>query len=379
VTGKYIITVRGRDVGEGPWTSRKAATRFLNTEVGARGARVVRIVHTARKAAMSRKKNRDPQSMWNIFANGERVGGTIYAPADVTAAELKSQLTAKAKVGSVRDFIGVYPEGIKLVKEPGLYYPGYGIHTTPPAGWKGRVMANPRAKPTAVLLAHDANPDLADRGGYWAGDPGGPRRQTVPVSSFEEASRVCQAYIGKHELGGGNWTGGAIYDGRGKQIAYVSYNGRVWPGKASEWKPGAKEIPLKKQNPGRRLRWHNPPDAKIVKFVPDGDGAYGFEGSALQRRVRCDFWDLEAPAGVTGADLTESLALAVLADARKKGREVILDTVDVTEEGGGRYQVMAYTVADERTLKVAEAYMAKHPTYFASAPARFDVYAHRPR
>ena len=38
---------------------------------------------------------------------------------------------------------------------------------------------------------------------------------------------MCLNYINVFELGGGNWDGGQIYDGN-KQIALVSYNGRVW-------------------------------------------------------------------------------------------------------------------------------------------------------
>lgn len=41
-----------------------------------------------------------------------------------------------------------------------------------------------------------------------------------PVSPWHCAS-------GFHELGGGNWTGGQVFDG-GTQIAYISYNGRAW-------------------------------------------------------------------------------------------------------------------------------------------------------
>jgi len=49
----------------------------------------------------------------------------------------------------------------------------------------------------------------------------------VPISSFEEASSIVRKFIDKNDLGGGNWTGGQIYK-NGKEIAYVSYNGRVW-------------------------------------------------------------------------------------------------------------------------------------------------------
>ncbi len=50
---------------------------------------------------------------------------------------------------------------------------------------------------------------------------------TLSVASFEEASQACQDYIGKYDLGNGNWTGGQIFEQK-QQIARVSYNGRVW-------------------------------------------------------------------------------------------------------------------------------------------------------
>ncbi len=48
----------------------------------------------------------------------------------------------------------------------------------------------------------------------------------VPVADFAEASKVCREYIEANDLGGGNWTGGAIMQD-GKRIATVSYNGRI--------------------------------------------------------------------------------------------------------------------------------------------------------
>jgi hypothetical protein len=47
------------------------------------------------------------------------------------------------------------------------------------------------------------------------------------VASWQEASAACDAYIAQYHLGGGNWTGGQIYE-QGQQLARVSYNGRVW-------------------------------------------------------------------------------------------------------------------------------------------------------
>ncbi len=49
----------------------------------------------------------------------------------------------------------------------------------------------------------------------------------VRVETLHEASVKCRQFIDENGLGGGNWAGGQIFDG-GKQIARVSYNGRVW-------------------------------------------------------------------------------------------------------------------------------------------------------
>ena len=64
-------------------------------------------------------------------------------------------------------------------------------------------------------------------------NPQGPTKN-VEVSSFAEASKVCMKYLKDYELGGGNWSGGQIYQD-GKQIAHVSPNGHVWEGKEEDW------------------------------------------------------------------------------------------------------------------------------------------------
>jgi hypothetical protein len=73
-----------------------------------------------------------------------------------------------------------------------------------------------------VILKSVGNPDY-----FQNPDESVSPYKSVKVSSFQEASSKCQEYINKHGLGGGNWAGGHIYDGK-RQIAYVSYNGRVW-------------------------------------------------------------------------------------------------------------------------------------------------------
>lgn len=66
------------------------------------------------------------------------------------------------------------------------------------------------------------------------------KNKSIKVNSFKEASDVCKKFIDDNGLGSGNWEGGQIFDDAGKQIAHVSYNGRVWEGKT--WTPNAKEI-----------------------------------------------------------------------------------------------------------------------------------------
>lgn len=80
-----------------------------------------------------------------------------------------------------------------------------------------------------VKLTNCGNPDRMQF------SPVAPQGGIIEVASFEEASAWCRFYIEAHELGGGNWSGGHIYE-NGKQIARVSYNGRVWKG--TKWVMG---------------------------------------------------------------------------------------------------------------------------------------------
>lgn len=92
-----------------------------------------------------------------------------------------------------------------------------------------------------VELSSVGNPDFGqdpDRPLY-----GAKKNKKVSVSSFEEASEVVNKFIHENDLGSGNWSGGAIFE-NGKQIAHVSYNGRVWEG--TEWNTNGKEIILTK-------------------------------------------------------------------------------------------------------------------------------------
>lgn len=100
----------------------------------------------------------------------------------------------------------------------------------------------------AVCLHHVPNPDIEARGdntpGYW--HPTAPsRKRHKIIKSWKEASEVCLAFIRKHELGGGNWAGGAIQQvGHSDVLAHVSFNGRVWEGASSNWNSETKEIKI---------------------------------------------------------------------------------------------------------------------------------------
>jgi hypothetical protein len=75
-----------------------------------------------------------------------------------------------------------------------------------------------------ILLRAAGNPDFGE-----PPDLGVPA-ESLRVRTLEAASRAAQQYLAKHDLGSGNWTGGQVFDAKGQQVAYVSYNGRVWEG-----------------------------------------------------------------------------------------------------------------------------------------------------
>ena len=76
-----------------------------------------------------------------------------------------------------------------------------------------------------VVLSAVPNPDF-DRRSWEATVSIQPKEKVV--ADFREASRAVQKFIAENNLGGGNWPGGPVYDDTGTQVAYISYNGRVW-------------------------------------------------------------------------------------------------------------------------------------------------------
>ena len=51
--------------------------------------------------------------------------------------------------------------------------------------------------------------------------------KTIQVNTLKEASEKVREYIEEYELKAGNCIGGYVFEGT-KQIASISYNGRIW-------------------------------------------------------------------------------------------------------------------------------------------------------
>lgn len=58
------------------------------------------------------------------------------------------------------------------------------------------------------------------------------------VASFEEASRL---YLKLRDEARGRydtWPAAQVFDARHQRVAHVGFNGRVWAGPITEWRPG---------------------------------------------------------------------------------------------------------------------------------------------
>ena len=47
------------------------------------------------------------------------------------------------------------------------------------------------------------------------------------ANDIEECQMLVRNYIEDNCLGGGNWTGGRVFE-NGERVGYISYNGRYW-------------------------------------------------------------------------------------------------------------------------------------------------------
>ena len=76
-----------------------------------------------------------------------------------------------------------------------------------------------------VILDSVGNPQNPNNG-VWGVKP-----NAVGCTSLLEASCLCQSFIEKYDLGAGNWGGNAgkvLDEETKKQVARISYNGKVW-------------------------------------------------------------------------------------------------------------------------------------------------------
>jgi hypothetical protein len=176
---------------------------------------------------------RSPNPQRTGALDREYAKAVLYLSVQPDAAGMRfSRDDLASRVGVRRD--QAEDEIAKLVGEGLIVDTGNEWYRPTPKGWiwivgrdkslrhlLSKVSRSPNA-PTFVTLSAGPNPDYEN-------DMRRAPKTRVPVSSFEEASRVCQNFIREHELGGGNWTGGTVTDAKGRVIGRVSYNGRVWP------------------------------------------------------------------------------------------------------------------------------------------------------
>lgn len=90
-------------------------------------------------------------------------------------------------------------------------------------------MTMKRARRTyKVALKSAGNPDHGQLLGEGLLSP------TIELTCFSilECQRAAIRYRDSYDLGGGNWTGGAVTC-KGKVVGRISYNGRFWPGPAA--------------------------------------------------------------------------------------------------------------------------------------------------
>jgi len=51
--------------------------------------------------------------------------------------------------------------------------------------------------------------------------------EVATVRWLMDAKAACRDYIYRYNLGGGNWTGGQVFDAAGRHVATIAYNGRL--------------------------------------------------------------------------------------------------------------------------------------------------------
>ena len=87
--------------------------------------------------------------------------------------------------------------------------------------------AGPKAPGGKLLVSLSAEPNPDYDLGSWEAGVKIPAK-LVPVRDLRAAVQAARNFIQENNLGGGNWTGGQVYNDKGEWVARISYNGRVW-------------------------------------------------------------------------------------------------------------------------------------------------------
>lgn len=145
--------------------------------------------------------------------------GAVVVPEPITALEGLKKAFERGAADAAEDFAN-------LAKADAIADGGFDPFIASESRPPDAAQARKPATPFTVTLGHVPNPDLP--GGYWGHpvDSAGPH--SVSVATLREASAACRAFIDRNGLGGGNWAGGDVFDGERRQVARISYNGRVW-------------------------------------------------------------------------------------------------------------------------------------------------------
>ena len=119
----------------------------------------------------------------------------------------------------------------QVARERGLFmpFPAFAmLGSAAKGGRRSKVHVAPKGK-FIVILSAEPNPDYAgvDFRGHTRISP-----WYEVVDDLRGASAAVKSFRDRTGIGGGNWSGGQVFDDKGEQVAQVSYNGRVWePGK----------------------------------------------------------------------------------------------------------------------------------------------------
>lgn len=216
----------------------------------------------------------------------------------------------------------------------------------------------------SVELSAQSNPDF-DRYSHEGSINIKPKK--VKVKSIDEAISKVRNFINDNDLGGGNFTGGALYDGD-KKIGRISYNGRVWDLDDNEM--FAKGGPII----GRKAK-----GVSVKKIADMHNVTEKYLRKQLQRgqKVELEHTTDEAVAYAIAKDhIYENPDYYILLEKiemKANGGEVKKEWVVVkpngyyslnASSGGGRFLPsleMAYTYSEEEARKLAETLQKASP------------------